>query len=390
MATEDWTEELTGLVQKLVSIETENPPGNERECSEYVVEWFTERGVDAELVPDPYEDRPQAVATIGEGDPTVVLNGHVDVVPAGDHSQWEHDPYGAEIEDGTLYGRGAADMKSGLAVGMVAAVLLGDRIDASELDGSVIVHAAVDEETAGPGTKRLLELGCDGDYGVVLEPTGFRTATREKGHAWYEITVSGESTHGGTPNEGVNAVLGLHHVIDALTDYDRRVRQREDDLVGCAYATVTSTQSASTSSVNTVPETARLTLDRRMVPRESSEDVDEEVDDILAGVEQAYSIETDWQHTTAVAGSSRVDDDCKVARTLRHHSNDVVGTSTASYGFSGTSDLRNLVNDAGMEAVTWGPASPHQSHTVDEHVELEDIQHGVDILVRSVADLMSE
>jgi len=114
--------EIESLVADLVRIETENPPGNEQACSEFIVDWFDDRGINADLVSEPYQDRPQVGARAGGGDPTLVLNGHIDVVPAGDREQWSHNPYGAAVEDGTLYGRGSADMKTGVAIGMLTTV----------------------------------------------------------------------------------------------------------------------------------------------------------------------------------------------------------------------------------------------------------------------------
>ena len=110
-------EKLTDLIADLVRIETENPPGNEEARVEFIVDWFESHDIEATLVQEPYEDRPQAVATVGEGDPTLVLNCHINVVLAGDLEQWTHDPYEAEIEDDHLYVRGSVDMKGGVAVG---------------------------------------------------------------------------------------------------------------------------------------------------------------------------------------------------------------------------------------------------------------------------------
>jgi len=387
MEREDWTEELVDLLERLIRIETENPPGNERPCTEFVVEWFSDRGIDAELVGDPYPDRPQAVARIGEGNPTFVFNGHVDVVPAGDRDRWNHDPYGAEIEGNTLYGRGASDMKSGVATGMMAAAILAERIEGGNLGGSVVVQAVVDEEVIGPGTKRLLELGYDGDYGVVLEPTGLRTATSEKGHVWYEITVDGEPSHGGRPDEGVNAAVRAHRVVDALLEYDREVRRRERDPLGRAYASVTGIHSG--TKENVIPGSASVTLDRRFLPDQSVDDVDAELDAVLTDVSEASGFDVEWGHTTTVVESSRVPVDCELARTMRRHSNDVAGVSSDPWAPDASSDLRNLVNDAGMEAVTWGPGDPSAAHTVDESVDLRDVESAVEILVRTAEDIFT-
>lgn len=101
-------DELTAVIGELVSRETENPPGNETRAAEFVHEWLTERDVDATLVREPYEDRPQVAARVGDGDPTVVLNGHIDVVPAGNRDEWSRPPYAAAVDDGASTGAAAS------------------------------------------------------------------------------------------------------------------------------------------------------------------------------------------------------------------------------------------------------------------------------------------
>ncbi len=375
------------LLSDLVRVETENPPGNEAACSERIVEWFGEREIDAKLVPDPYEERPQAVATVGEGEPTLVLNGHVDVVPAGDRSQWSHDPYGAEIDGDRLYGRGAVDMKAGVAAGMVATARLAEEIRSGALGGSIVFQAAIGEETAEPGTKRLLELGYGGEYGVVLEPTGLRTATSEKGLAWYEITVEGDPSHASRPDRGSNAIRNAQPVLDALDRYDRRVREREDDLVGRAYATVTEFDAG--TKENVVPERASITLDRRFLPTESAETVDREIDDLLSGLERAYGIETDWRRTRTYE-SAEIPVDSPLAETVRERSREVAGVDDEPWGIQASTDVRNFVNDAGIEAVTWGPGDIDEAHTYDESVDLTEVETAVEVLEAVGRDLLGE
>lgn len=380
-------DDLADTVAALVARETENPPGNERRVSEYVVDWFDERGIDAELVGDPYEDRPQVAARVGEGEPTVVLNGHVDVVPAGDRAEWSYDPYGAAVVDGALYGRGSADMKTGVACAMHALADLRPAVESGELAGSLVFHAAIGEETAEPGTKRLLELGYDGDYGVVLEPTGCRVATSEKGLAWYEITVAGDPSHASRPDQGTNAIRHARPVLDALVAYDERVRSREDDLVGRAYATVTELQAG--TKENVVPEKAVITVDRRFLPAESVDDIDAEVDELLADVADEHGVAVDWERTRTYE-SAAVPVDCHLAEVLREHSADHAGADTDPWGIQASTDVRNFVNDAGIEAVTWGPGDLSQAHTYDEHVDLDDARDGLAALESALEELLAD
>ena len=378
-------DELTELITELVSRETENPPGNERRAAEYVTEWLTARDIDAKLIDEPYEDRPQVVARVGEGDPTVVLNGHIDVVPAGNDEEWSHPPYGAEIENGRLYGRGSVDMKTGVAVAMRALAALREPVESDELAGSLVFQAAIGEETAEPGTKTLLERGYDGDYGVVLEPTGMRTATSEKGLAWYEITVDGEPSHASRPNQGDNAVENARPVLAALEAYDDRIGERVDDLVGEAYATVTQFEAG--TKENVVPEDAVITIDRRFLPSESAEQLDAEIDELLAEVEAEHDIETSWRRTRTYE-SAAIDPDSHLATVFREASAEHGDVPTEPWGVKASTDVRNFVNDAGIEAITWGPGDLAQAHTYDEYVELADATAGLHALEDALRDLI--
>ena len=379
-------DDLPDLVAALVARESENPPGNEAAVTEFVADWFEARGVEAELVDEPYPDRPQVAARVGDGDPTVVLNGHVDVVPAGKRSEWSHDPYAAEVEDGRLYGRGSVDMKTGVAVAMRTLADLRDDLESGDLDGSLVFHAAVGEETAEPGTKTLLERGYDGDYGVVLEPTELRTATSEKGLAWYEIRVRGEPSHASRPDQGTNAIQHARPVLDALAEYDARVRERTDDLVGRAYATVTQFEAG--TKENVVPEEAVLTVDRRFLPSESAPDVDEEMDALLTEVAETHDVSASWRRTRTYE-SAAVPTDCHLAEVLREQSAAHADVPTDPFGVRASTDVRNFVNDADVEAVTWGPGDLSQAHTYDEHVDLAAAETGLRVLKAAVRELCS-
>ncbi len=377
-------DDLNSLIADLVSRETENPPGNEASAAEYIHEWFSDRGIDAELVEEPYPDRPQVAARTGDGDPTVVLNGHIDVVPAGKRSEWTHDPYDADIENESLYGRGSVDMKTGVAVAMRTLSDLQADLESGDLDGSVVFHAAIGEETAEPGTKRLLELGYDGDYGVVLEPTELRTATSEKGLAWYEITVGGEPSHASRPDQGINAIQKARPVLDALAVYDDRVRKRTDPLVGQAYATVTEFEAG--TKENVVPEEAVITVDRRFLPEESAGRIDTEFEELLTEVTEEHDVEVSWERTRTYE-SAAISTESRVAEVLRSHSAVLGDVSPEPWGVKASTDVRNLVNDAGMEAVTWGPGDLAQAHTYDEHVDLSEAAVGLKALKASVREL---
>lgn len=378
--------QLSKLLTDLVQIETENPPGNEQPCAEFIAEWFEDRDIDAHLINDPDPNRSQVVASVGEGDPTIVLNGHIDVVPAGNRSNWQHAPYNATISDGNLFGRGSVDMKAGVTLAMLATQHLSNELEQGELSGSITFHAAMGEETGDPGTKTLLESGYDGNYGVVLEPTSLRTATRTKGTAWYDITVTGDPSHASRPEQGDSAIANAMPVYERLVEYGDEMREREDELLGSPYATVT--QFNAGTAKNVLPESATLLLDRRVLPREEFEDVNQEIDMLLSDLETKHGIRTDWELVETLAPSS-IPDDSEIARTFRQHSNDVAGVSAEPWAIPAATDMRNFVNDAGTEAITWGPGDIRQAHTYDEHIDLKEATTGLEILEGALRELLA-
>ncbi|GGL64093.1 M20 family metallopeptidase [Halocalculus aciditolerans] len=378
----DAREELVALARDLVRLDSENPPGEEGECARFVRDWLESEDIDAELVGDP--GRPSVGARVGDPDgPTLVLNGHLDVVPAGDEAEWTHDPYAGVVEDGRLYGRGSADMKGNLALAMLALRDLRDAIDADTRGGSVVFHAAMGEETGEPGTESLLDAGYTGDYGLVLEPTDFRVATSAKGLVCYELTVHGDPSHASRPDQGRNAVLAARALVDAIETYDAALRERADDLVGTAYANITRYAAGLDGNLGVLPENATVVLDRRVLPGESISTVRAEVDDLAADLDVPVSVAEIQRYEPA-----RVPVDCALAELVRDRVAAATGRRPDPWGIEAATDVRNLVNDADVEAVTWGPGNLAQAHTYDEHVALDDLETGYDVLRGVAADLL--
>ncbi|WP_257297666.1 M20 family metallopeptidase [Haloarchaeobius sp. FL176] len=376
-------DDVVDLAARLVRFDSENPPGNEHLCAQYVVDWFTEHGVDAELVPTPGTDRPNAVATVGSGDPTLVLNGHTDVVPADDPDEWSHDPFAGVVADGRLWGRGSADMKTGLALAMVAARNR-ERAD-DDQSGTLVVHAAAGEETGLPGTRTLIDEGYGGDYAVVLEPTEFRVATSAKGVVTYRIGVHGESTHASNPDEGTNAIDAARTLLDRIDEYDAQLRQRSDPLVGKAYANVTAFEAGTGSNMAVVPARAEFLLDRRILPAESIADVDREVDDLLAAAEREDGVATD-RETVQHYASAGIAADHSLAELVRDRTGDLAPDDP--WGMAAATDAREFVAD-GTPAVVWGPGSLSEAHTVDESIPVGDAERALPILSEIVEAVLS-
>lgn len=379
-------QDVVKILRNLVRIPTQNPPGKERECAEYIKNKLDEWGIRATLVPKPFNNRPQVVATYGTGkEPILVLNAHMDVVPEGDLKKWDYDPYEGVVENGKLYGRGSCDTKGGLAAAMITAKTLAKNETA--LKGTLLLQFPVGEEGGQPGTRTLLEEGYLGNWGIVLEPTNLRTATSANGVAWYEISVKGKACHASVPEKGKNAIVKAAKVLTNLEEYGKEIRSRQDPLTGHATCAITKIQGG--TKENVVPEMCKITIDRRFLPQESTEQVKLELNELLKGVfgeESKFQYEYESKRSLE---SAKISSDSKIAKILRNHSKKIADVPDKPFGIIATTDQRNFVNDAGVPAVVWGPGSLDQAHTVDEHVEINQVVKATKILIAVSKELLT-
>jgi succinyl-diaminopimelate desuccinylase len=272
---------------------------------------------------------------------------------------------------------------------MLTALRLRPELEEGTLDGSVVVHAAMGEETAEPGTRALLDAGFTGDYGIVLEPTELRVATSEKGMAWYELSWPGEPAHASRPDNGANPNEHLPAVLGALADYDAGLRERTDPLCGRAYGTVTQVVAGADSNKAVLPDRAFVTLDRRILPDEHIEEVDAEVDELVADLERNHGVPATWERHETYA-SAEIPVDHELARVLREHTAALSDALTEPWGIRASTDVREFVNRFGVPAITWGPGSLDQAHSVDEYVDLAEVETGLAVLERAARDLLTD
>ncbi len=382
-------EEVGALIGDLVRIPTQNPPGLEKACAEFIVQKLRGWGIKADLIPEPYEDRPQAWAEVGGSGqgPVLVLNGHIDVVPEGDTSQWEFPPFEGKIANGRVYGRGTSDMKGGLAAMMIVARILNEMRD--NLRGKLLLHFAIGEETGEPGTKHLLlNRGLRGNYGIVLEPTGLRVATAEKGLAWFRVTLRGRPVHGSVAEQGINAIEKAMKCAGEITKYNEEVSRRIHSLVGNAKCSITMIKGG--TKENVIPESCSMSLDRRINPNESADEVENEIRSIL---DRLASQDRDFKYTlqrTMVYEPAEISPDAFLARVVRKHAVRVAGIPEEPCGTPFSTDVRNFINDANVEAITFGPGEPNQPHTFNESVEIDQVVRCIKVLLLTAGELLGE
>jgi succinyl-diaminopimelate desuccinylase len=317
----------------------------------------------------------------------LVLNGHMDTVAIDDESRWSVEPFGGEIRDGHVWGRGSVDMKGGLASQIACARVLSRMQD--ELSGDLVLHFAAGEECGEPGTLSLIEAGFVGDWGITTEPTGLDVATAERGTGWFRILLSGRSTHAATPAAGANPITPLEGVLAALRRYDEEISARTHPLLGHPICTVTMVSGG--AEHNAISDSCELTIDRRLIPGEIHEDVENE---ILALVEEAVAgyagITAQLSRIHHPFEAAEIPTESPFIETVSQTVTEVTGSEPAIFGTPYGSDVRNLVNDARMEAITFGAGDVSLCHCPDERQSLEQLCQATTVMTMVALDLLGD
>ena len=331
--------------------------------------------------------RPSLAAVLpGSGDgPRLVLNGHVDTVAIDDPSRWSVDPFGGEIRDGHVWGRGSVDMKGGLASQIACARVL-SRMD-GELRGDLVLHFAAGEETGEPGTLSLIDAGFVGDWGITTEPTGLDIATAERGTVWLRIMINGRSTHAATPTAGVNPILAVEDVLAALRRYSEVLTSRTHPLLGHPICTVTMVEAG--AEHNAIPDDCELTIDRRMIPGESNEEVEEEIRKLVAEAVAGHDgISAELVPIHHPFEAAEIATESPFIESVDRAVSEVTGEPAAIFGTPYGSDVRNLVNDAKMEAITFGAGDMTLCHCPDERQSLEQLRQASTVMAMVAIELL--
>jgi succinyl-diaminopimelate desuccinylase len=377
---------LIEVLRSLIAIESVNPGTSEQAVVDRIGKWLgstSARLARTEFAPG----RPSLAAVIEgtERSPALVLNGHTDTVPIGDVASWTMDPLGGEVVDGFLYGRGACDMKAGLAVEIAMAHFFSDL---PPLQGSLVLHFAAGEERGEPGTLSMLEAGFSGDYGISLEPTDLKIAVASRGAARFVIRIKGRASHSGRPELGLNPLWPLRQVLDMVSQYHEELASRSHPLLPPPCCTPTMVMSGMND--NSVPGLCEVWIDRRLLPGESSEAELRELSARLSPIaseNEGYEFEIT---PTLAAEAAEVDADSWLVTAIEDAMGDITGRSSEKWGAPYGSDLRHLVNDAKMEAVMFGPGSIDACHQPDEKVpirQLEEAARIVALVALTIADL---
>jgi acetylornithine deacetylase len=338
-------------------------------------------------------DLPVVVGRIGRpGGRRLLLVGHTDVVPVGDPASWTVDPWGAEIRDGRLYGRGAVDMKGGCASILAAARALVASGAADALDGELVAAFVPSEEDGGQGMLAAIRAGVTGDLAVIAEPTDLEIVVAHAGALTFRLTVPGRAAHASMRREGVSALDKLMVLVRALeADEAARNAAERDPLMtalGLPYPTIVGMVSGG-DWASTVMD--RVVADGRygVALGESWRDAEARLRAVIA--EAAAADDFLREHPPAVEfvggrfSSARVPSDHPLPLSLADAAEATLGRRPAFLGEPYGADMRLLVNEGRTPTVIFGPGHVAVAHSADEFVPVDDVVACARVLAAWVA-----
>jgi acetylornithine deacetylase/succinyl-diaminopimelate desuccinylase-like protein len=358
---------LVELTTSLVRAAGQNPPGEEAATVHVIRSAATELGLNVVETPvEPGRNNVRITLAGGPG-PGLLLLGHTDVVPVGDG--WTTDPFGGVVHDGRIYGRGASDMKGGLAAALTASAALGG----VGLSGPVELAALVDEEEAGKGIRAFVEsvqrpfLGC-----VTAEPTDLQTVIGARGASYLRIEVHGKACHAGSPDDGANAIYGAAAVVGEIERLHAESAIRPHPLLGPATWSVGQIHGGIGGSI--VPAECVVVADRRLLPGESADAVLDELRERVAGLRLADRGLTVDVVMPMEMPAFETPADSELARVTDAALADAGGPGLPLGGWTAACDGGFVARDLGVPVVVLGPGSATtQAHRADESVAIEEL-----------------
>ncbi len=375
--------ETTRLLRDLVALPSVNPMGRdlqgpgvyEHQVTAYLEEFL--RGLDVwwERQPvAPLRDNIVARLELAGSGPSVMFEAHQDTVPA---DAMTVEPFGARVVNGRLYGRGACDIKGGMASMLAAFARLARERPAGGAR-AVVLACTVDEEHTFLGVQELVRRGPRADMAVVAEPTRLKIVRSHKGVARWQVRTPGRSCHSSMPEQGVNAIYRMGKLLGAIDRYaDQLRRSCRDPLLGPPTLSVGRIEGG--TSVNTIPDFCRIEVDRRLIPGEDPEAVQGHFRDFLeaqAEVDFPFECGPLWINCPALGPELSGG---LVAR-LGAAIDAVVGRHVVEAVPYGT-DASSLAA-ANVASVVFGPGDIAQAHTCDEWVALDEVEQAAEILYR--------
>ncbi len=375
--------ELTNLLSDLVAINSVNPDlvqggAGESDIADFIAAWGRENNLEVH-VQEAAPMRPNVIliARGGGGGKSLMLNAHTDTVGVSDMDA----PFQPLIRDGRLYGRGAYDMKSGLAASMLAV----KAAQGMALSGDVMLSAVVDEEYGSIGTEALVaqweRWQCDA--ALIAEPTELDISIAHRGFVWVDIETVGIAAHGSRPHLGVDAIAKMGKVLVALDAHDRAMRaNRTHALLGSGSLHASLIRGG--EEISMYPAHCQLQVERRTIPGETLESVEAETQGILDEIATADPDFNARVRATFARSPYHIEPTHPLVQQLKRIAEARLGRAVSLIGSSWWMDSA-LFGEAGIPTVVLGPAGAG-AHAIEEWVDLASVERCRDIYIDLIAD----
>lgn len=393
------------LLQRLV--QEGSIRGNESKAQAIIIEKCRELGLhvdiweigDEQLIKHPkfcsdrkdFTGNPNVIGVLkgSGGGRSLILNGHIDVVPEGDREDWNHDPFSGHIENGKLYGRGSTDMKGG-SVALLLAIEAIINLEV-QLRGDVIFQSVIEEESGGAGTLAAVLRGYKADGAIIPEPTNMKLFPKQQGSMWFRITVKGRSAHGGTRYEGVSAIEKMVLVIHKLQELEKR---RNEKITDPLYQHIPIPIPINIGKIHSgewpssVPDIAVIEGRMGVAPHEQMADAENELADALMEVvsnDQWLSEnppKVEWFGGRWLPGN--LEDKHPLMETISDAFEQVKTTQPIIEASPWGTDGGILSVVGNTPVVVFGPGVTAAAHDVNEYISIDDIFEAAEIIALSI------
>ena len=403
-------DEIVGFTADLVKIPTINPPGEEYDaCAHFLGDDLARRSFEVEYIAaegraehTARHPRINVVGTRRGGPgPVVHLNGHIDVVPAGDG--WTVDPFGGLVKDGKIFGRGVCDMKAGIAASVFAVEAIARA--GLTLPGTVEISGTADEESGGfAGVAYLAETGRirkgRTDFVIIPEPLNVdRICVGHRGVYWFEVTARGRMGHGSMPFLGVSAIDGMGRLLQAVRETLMPALASRRTAVpvvpaGARHSTININgieggQPVDGIQTPCIADLCRAVFDRRFLIEEGFDAARQEIEALVAQVAAQTSDVRFGLRDLMVVHPTRTPDDSPVIGSLERSIRRVLGKSAELIASPGTYDHKHVARIAGVpHCVAYGPGELEQAHQPDEYCRIDDLVNATKVIALATLDLM--
>lgn len=410
-AAEEARDEVVQFTRDLIQVPTVNPPGECYDtCAHLLGDALSQDGLSVEYVIA--QERPEhsgahprvnvlARRSGRQSRPVLHLNGHIDVVPVGEG--WTRDPFGGEVHAGRIYGRGAADMKGGIAAARFAAEAI--RRAGIELTGTIEISGTVDEESGGwAGAAYLAQTGrltsATADYVIIPEPLDVdRVCIGHRGVYWFELTTHGRVAHGSMPFLGVSAIdhmAEVLHRVHTVLAPALRLRQTSMPVVpaGARHATINVNsviggQAGHVTQSPCVADRCSAIFDRRYLAEESDGGVRQELVDLLESIRAEIPAFEYELRDTLLVQPVQTPATSPVVTATSHAIREVLGRDAALVASPGTYDHKHVTRIGGIvDCIAYGPGRLEVSHLPDEWCDIDDLVHATQVLALTILDLI--